>query len=46
MFAEMAAVFHYPPMPLDEMTIEDVVHWHGRAVEIWNRMNSSGKKPG
>lgn len=39
--ADIAAIFHWAPDMLEAMSLEDLVHWHGLAVDRWNRMNST-----
>lgn len=37
--ADIAGIFHWPPAVLEDMSLDDLLHWQGLAVEWWNRAN-------
>lgn len=37
--ADISAVFHWPPQAFDQMSLEDLMAHHGRALDRWRRMN-------
>jgi len=36
--ADIAAVFHWPPQSMDPMSVQELMGWHKRAVEIAEAM--------
>ncbi|MFI8682301.1 GpE family phage tail protein [Brevundimonas diminuta] len=40
-FADIAAVFHWPPSAMEDMTVTEILDWRDRAVERWNRMHAA-----
>lgn len=36
---ELAVICHWPPDILLPLPLEDLVWWHGLAVDTWNRMH-------
>lgn len=42
--ADIAAVFHWTPAAMTEMTITEILDWRDRAVERWNRMHAAPDK--
>lgn len=41
---EIAAIFHWQLPVLEALPIDRLLHWHGVAVDCWNRMNPEPKK--
>ena len=37
--ADIAAIFHWPLSELEVMDLGELIEWHGRAAERWNRMH-------
>ena len=35
--ADIAAIFHWPLSELQALPMDDLIAWHRRAVEWWNR---------
>lgn len=44
MMGDIAAIFHWPPSVMDPMDLGELIHWHGIAVDRWNRMHGDGKE--
>lgn len=42
--ADIAAVFHWPPAAMADMSFTEILGWRDRAVELWNRMNAAPDK--
>ena len=42
--ADIAAVFHWPPHVMDEMTICEIASWRDKAVDRWKKMNTPPDK--
>ncbi|WP_091146205.1 GpE family phage tail protein [Novosphingobium sp. CF614] len=36
--ATIAAVFHWEPQVMDDMTLSEMIDWYGLAVDRWNQM--------
>ncbi|MPT48037.1 MAG: GpE family phage tail protein [Sphingobium sp.] len=41
--ADIAFILHWPPEKLFEMEWEELMLWHGLAVERWNKVNEVKK---
>ena len=39
--ADIAAIFGWTPDVMDQMSYEDLVLWHGRALKRWKAMNGA-----
>lgn len=42
--ADIAAVFHWAPAAMADMTITEILDWRDLAVERWNRMHAAPDK--
>lgn len=39
MIAEIAAIFHWQLDTCRAFDLDELLHWHGLAVDVWRRMN-------
>lgn len=40
---DIAAIFHWPLSDLAALPLDQLVKWHGVAVDWWNRVNRQDK---
>lgn len=40
--ADIAAIFHWPLSELRALELPELIAWHGRAVDFWNRSQGKG----
>jgi len=42
--ADVAAIFHWPPAAMDEMTVSELMGWRARAAKRSESSEPSGKR--
>ncbi|MXO73602.1 GpE family phage tail protein [Alteraurantiacibacter buctensis] len=42
--ADIAGIFHWSLADMQGLELDDLVDWHGRAVDFWKRTQGKGSK--
>ncbi len=42
--ADIAAVFHWTPAAMADLSLTELFEWRDRAVDRWNRMHAAPEK--
>jgi len=42
--ADIAGIFHWPLSEMDRLDVIDLLAWHRRAIDFWERTHPKAKK--